>query len=168
MHRLCASTAIGLLVFCFVSSCGSLYVGRSITPGISTVCPLGGLPATCSFGDENFAIDYQIARQNDSDCFTLGVMATYHGSLTWQYYGNGVFTLLLIKNGVIVETVPVSPARGTLEGEIRFSRSFAANADFDAVSIAYRMDVSDKGGGIGLGMDTMDVVTGTIRSRAIR
>ena len=168
MRGLSAYIVIGLLVFCCISSCGSPYVGRSITPDASTVCALGALPATCGFEDENFAIDYRIAKSNSSNGFAIDATATYHGSLTWQYYGNGVFTLLLIKNGAIVETVSVSLARGSLEDKIRFSRSFATNADFDAASIAYMMDVSDKGGGIGPGMSATDVVTGKIGSGPIR
>jgi hypothetical protein len=168
MHRLCASILISLLVFCWVSSCRSLYRGRSITPGTPSVCAIGDLPAACNFEDNNFTIDYQVAKSNSPHSFTIDATATYHGSLTWQYYRNGVFTLLLFKNGVIVETALVSLARGSLKDEIRFARFFATHSDFDAVSITYKMDVSDIGGGIDFGRNNLDIVTGTIRSRPIR
>ncbi|BBO82791.1 hypothetical protein [Desulfosarcina ovata] len=122
----------------------------------------------CNFEDNNFTIEYQIAKPNRPNNFTIDATATYHGSLTWQYYRNGVFTLLLIKDGAIVETASVSLIRGSLENEIRFARSFATHSDFDAVSIAYNLNVSDKGGGSGFGSKKPDIVTGTIRSRPIR
>ena len=168
MHRLRPSIVICLLVFCCLSSCRSLYTGRSITIDTPSVSTIGALPMACKFEDNNFSIDYQIAKLNRPNRFTIDATATYHGSLTWQYYKNGVFTLLLIKNGVIVETASVALARGSLEDEIRFARSFESHADFDAVSMAYMMDVSDKGGGIGFGRKKLDIVTGTIRSRPIR
>ena len=168
MSRLCVSVVISLLVFCWVLSCRSPYMERSISPGTPSVCAIGALPAVCNFDDNNFTIDYQIARPNGPNRFAVDATAVYHGSLTWQYYGNGVFTLLLIKNGAIVETASVSLARGSLKDEIRFKWNFAMHSDFDAVSIAYKMDVSDKGGGIGFGRSDVDIVTGTIRSRPIQ
>ncbi len=159
------SMVISLLVLCCVSSCRSNYMGQSITPDSPPVCAIDTLPTACNFEDNNFTIDYQIAKPNN---YTIDATATYHGSLTWQSYRNGVFTLMLIKNGVIVETTSVSLARGSLKDEIRFARSFATNSDFDAVSIAYKMDVFDKGGGIGFGGQKLDIVAGTISSRPIR
>ena len=168
MRRIWGFIAVIVIVFCSLSSCRSPYTGRTITLGTPSICSIGALPATCTFEDNNFTIDYQIAETIAPGKYTIDARATYHGSLTWEYYRNGVMTLLLIKNGVIEETVSVSLARGALEDGIHFSRSLATQSDFDAVSIAYTMDVSDRGGGFGIGMKKMDIVTGTIRSRPIR
>lgn len=147
-----------------VISCYSPYIGRSVQMNLPAVCSVRSFPAECTSVDNNFTIGYSIDRTSADHGYRLETTAAYHGSLTWTYYSHAVFTLVLIKDGVIEETVSASKSRGGLAEDIHFERHFATPLNFDAALITYSMRVSDSGGA---GPQGLDAVTGRISSPPI-
>jgi hypothetical protein len=150
-----------VLIACLFPSCHSPYIGRQVFLDQPTVCSVASFPAECMSDDSNFTFNYKVAKTNAPSVYGVDAIATYHGSLTWVFFNNAVFTLLLIKDGVVVETVATSIGRGYLGTDIHFQRSFSTHIQFDAVAITYDMAVSDSGRGFGF-REKRDIVTGRI------
>jgi len=131
-----------LLIFAIAtfSSCSS-YVGRTVEMSHSSVCDCRTLPKLCTASDGNFIINYTVSRLNETDTFLVEGSATYQGSATWESFSGAFFTLLLVKDDVIVETVSVAGGQGSLSGTIIFKSKFKTENKFEASLILYNMDV---------------------------
>ena len=150
-----------VLIACLFPSCHSPYIGRQVFLEQPTVCSIASFPAECMSDDSNFTFNYKVAKTNAPSGYGVDAIATYHGSLTWVFFNNAVFTLLLMKDGVVVDTVATSISRGYLGTDIHFQRSFSSHLQFDAVAITYDMAVSDSASSFGP-RKKRDIVTGRI------
>lgn len=131
-----------LLSFCVLSfsSC-SQYVGQPVQMNHPSVCRCYSLPKTCSMADDNLSIKYEIKKtENENEYFVEG-NATYLGSSVWENYGSAHFTLLLVHNGTVIESISLSAGQGDLGQKIHFSRKFSTENKFDATLIGYSMNV---------------------------
>ena len=129
------------LIILFFSSCISPYVGRTVKMDHPSVCKCESFPKTCRDSSQHFEITYNIKKLSGTNTFFVEGTAKYKGSATWENYSGLYFTLLLVKDGIITETITATGGRGNLDDSIIFSREFTTKEMFDAVLITYKMNV---------------------------
>lgn len=130
-----------VLILISLLSCASRYVGRTVIMSHPTVCKFKSFPNTCVTSDENFEITYNIEKLNEGNKYYVEGSARYCGSATWESFSGANFTLLLVKDTVIVETIQIASGQGSLGRTVKFSRQFTTKGDFEAVLISYGMNV---------------------------
>jgi hypothetical protein len=128
-----------VVTFCLLllSSCASPYIGGTINPGHESVCNLKEFPASCSYTDKNFVLDYQIEKTGNPHEYIISGTALHVGGGTWESFSGLNFTLLLAQHGVVVETFGIGVGSGSLDSKISFSRKFFAPYSFQASLLGY-------------------------------
>ena len=131
--------SVSLLFF----SCASQYLGRSVNMNHQSVCSFSGFPASCTYNSKHFLIDYTIEKGENPREYRISGTAVNHdgGSKTWTDYNKATFTLLLVHNRKVVQTVSIAGGQGSLDAPITFQREFKAEQSFRATLINYDMNV---------------------------
>lgn len=137
MHKPTAGILFAAMIASLLASCYSPYLAKPVNTDHPAVCAINALPAACTLEDANFIFRYSIDETAVPNGYVVDATATFHGSITWNYYKNAVFTLLLVKEGVVVDTVSASRSRGSLAEGIHFQRHFTTPSPFDGVAFSY-------------------------------
>ena len=127
------------ILIIFLSSCS--YVGRTIGMDHPLLCRCQTFPIACIQPSGIFIVEYNISELNEANKYFVEGSATYTGSIGWEFYKGALFTLFLVENGVIVETVSVAGGHGSSDRTIKFAREFTAQNKFEAVLINLRIKV---------------------------
>jgi len=108
---------------------GCSYVGIKVPPDTKGVCDLS---SQCFREDNDISISYKVTKEDDEyEVIGEGVLRGY------TIYINASFTLLLIKDNIIVESVPIMSGSES-SNKIPFGRKFKAK-DFDETLIVCRI-----------------------------
>lgn len=106
------------------------------------VCQIDMLPATCSWSTEDFVLDYEILEKGAQIYEIKGTAKKIGGtSGTFTDYSRASFTLLIIHNGVIVESIRIAGGSGSFDRGITFKREFSTENTFEATILIYEMQV---------------------------
>jgi len=109
------------------------------------VCRCEILPKACILSDDKFIFKYNINELNEANEYLIEGSATHTGSITWRNFKNASFTILLLKDGVIVETVSMAGGQGSLDRTINFTRKFKAQNKFDLLTLFLKKSISSLG-----------------------
>ncbi len=126
-----------LFITVLLSSC-STYVGQPVNMNHPSVCKCVELPKECSAGGDGVLITYTISKSGSR--YLLNGTAEYNGA-NWTEFSNARFELLLIKDGVITESLITLGGQGSLERGVRFKKFFTPKEPFDATLLGFNMDV---------------------------
>jgi hypothetical protein len=143
MFKLLSFTAVFFSCFLLLS-CSSQYIGRSVQLSHQAVCTFDILPAKCNYTSQHFAIEYEISTTENTDEYFVSGSAVDPGGATgtWTDFSNANFTLILVNDGIVIETLTIAGGTGSLGEPITFSRTFKTKNSFQATLISYDMDVS--------------------------
>lgn len=136
--KICNIVILSMILINF-SSCTSQHSGKIVNMSHPLVCKCQSLPKTCKISSPDFEIVYDIKKMVGNNEYYVEGRAEYQGSATWDSYSKAYFTLLLVKDGIVVETISVAGGKGNLDNTIKFSREFTIQNKFDAVLIGYKM-----------------------------
>lgn len=126
-----------IVMLCFMSGCAQ-YVGITVNKNGLGICK--EQTKECSVNFKDFIVKYKIEKSGDEYDVTGYAIAVAGKTKTWSSFSGAQFTLLLIKNGVVVEEIGIAGGTGSLEDKITFSRKFKSNG-FDSSTMAYYMNV---------------------------
>lgn len=131
-----------LLPLLLTASCSSPYLGRRVNLSAPAVCLIDNFPSSCSRTIGDFSIDYTIAKIGNNLYEVEGIAKKIsRTSGTFTDYSGATFTVILVQNGITVETVNVAGGSGSFDRGITFKREFSTEIDFEATIFAYSMQV---------------------------
>lgn len=131
------NVAILVLTACFLAGCAQ-YVGRTVNKNAPGICKQQTNECSVNFND--FTVIYKIEKSGGEYNVTGHAIAVAGKTKTWTSYSSAQFTLLLIKDSVVVEEIGIAGGSGSLDNKITFSRKFKSNG-FDSSTITYYMNV---------------------------
>ena len=140
------SLLLTFFMISIITSCASPYIGTTVSINNNRLIkynisvPLKPNP-TFNVTDSDFDITYSIVKSDKVNEYVLDGKARFIGNGTWDTFSGAFFTLLLIKNGVVIDSVTASSGNGNLERTMDFKRKFTTEKIFDATLMTYRMSV---------------------------
>jgi len=142
-----ASLAVLLVALC-LSGCAHPHLGKKVDTRSPVWCAVRGLPQVCSVKTEYFTFTCRLSQGAASDEYVIEGSATSAGLGSFTSLVDGPiggnppsrFELLLVKDGVIKESIPLSMLGTDLSRGFTFKRVFKS-APFDAMTIWYMINV---------------------------
>ena len=128
-----------------LSNCTSPYIGRTVKPNSQAVCLFNSFPASCTRITPHFVLEYTIEDTGQNSEYKIfgTAQAIDGGTKTFTEYSETEFTLLMISERRVIDSLTISGGRGSLEQTIHFSRTFEYEVYFDATILTYEMQVKD-------------------------
>ena len=126
-----------VVILSTLSACSSPYIGMEVSSNQAFCNKVYG---ECSGVLGNFYISYSIYKDGDGYEIKGEAVPTEGTSNSWEIYSHAIFTLYLINNSVIVETVPIMAGTGGIDSKITFRRKFKSKG-FTYSTIGYSMNV---------------------------
>jgi len=137
--RLSMKKSLSLIIFvALFASCANPHIGRQVKYSNPMVCNVRSLPAECKATTGAFSLEYTVIR-NKPEEYNIQGKAIYTGMKTWASYDKGLWNLLLIQDGVVVEVKSFQVGSGALDTPIDFKHTFSTLKTFDAVILSYRI-----------------------------
>lgn len=125
-----------------LASCADPLVGKQANYGDRWVCNVRSLPVECKSASQSFSVEYTVSR-NKPEKYNIQGKAEYRGTKTWKSYDKGLWKLLLIQDGIIVEVEAFQVGSGSLDTPIDFKHDFSTLKTFDSVVLSYRILMTD-------------------------
>lgn len=140
---------MGFVMLCsvgmFLSACSSWDQNKRIGYDNPGVCVVSGkpYPLMCTTLTKHFKINYTINEtENPDELLFNGTMARADGGRLEYFLGKNEsrnrFDLLLMKDGLVIDTINLSVLNDRYATSLKLSRKFK-KIDFDALSVGYRV-----------------------------
>jgi hypothetical protein len=117
-------------------------VGRTVSYRSPLIDRIFSLPDNGLINSPPFKIYYEVDKTEETEYKVWG---------TIEYYGPGVFTkihsghfrLLIVKDGVVIDSFLFSPKRKSMEKPMKFEIKFSSPVEFDGIGFVWSLVVRE-------------------------
>lgn len=129
-----------VVLFCFVLlvSCSKPFVGTRVSYDCPLAVPIGA-GGEFSFKTEHFDFLLTLKFTDKPNSYILDGNAAYIGPPLGTNRGTVTFSLLPVRNGIIVDNISLDPASISSGKTLPIRRTFSCPGGFEALMISYQM-----------------------------
>lgn len=151
LHRFAVSvllSALLLMVFLPSAGCKKRYVGQPVNPGHPSLCHCRDLPAECVIQDTYFLFAASVRQGETPEEKVVEGTAQYMGQggfgtiMSAGPYGGSTFSILLVKDGVVVDNQLLNMTGDDLDNPLSFKKT-VTGIDFDSLLFWYAVAIRD-------------------------
>jgi hypothetical protein len=136
MKRLAVVVVLVVLVGC--SSLPKPYIGETIGYDHPLVTKIDKIPACGEVQVKVFKIIFNLYKlKGKSNTYRIKGEIFYSAPDLFAKYNGGIFALMLIKDGVVVDSISFLPKGDRIEKGLYYERVFYTSYDFDAIGFGW-------------------------------